>query len=251
MVTERLLISAGKCTVELGNMEPIMANVFYHSAEIRWFLPGLDQRDEFLKWFRLQDQLALNVEKEYDSRTETEPFVKQELERTDEYLLLPDCDTASVKQRQGRLEVKALVAGPRPFAVGAATGRLDQWVKWSFEPSDAIADQFEVEIDQSGPWRKVVKKRYLQKYSFDSGLVAVSPDQQPDTGCSIELTVTDVKANVGTWLTFGFEAFGPSGRVMALLGEAVAHFFAAHGSPPVRLEGRDSLSYPAWLAMLR
>ena len=98
--------------------------------------------------------------------------------------------------------------------------------------------QLEIELDQSGPWRKVVKKRYLQKYSFDSGLVAVSPDQRPDTGCNIELTMIDVKATTGTWLTFGFEAFGPSGRVMALLDEAVQHYFTVHGPAPVRLEGR-------------
>ena len=79
----------------------------------------------------------------------------------------------------------------------------------------------------------------------------MSPDERPDVGCNIELTVVDVKADIGTWLTFGFEAFGPSGRVMALLDEAVRHFFAAHGPTPVRLDGRDSLSYPAWLATLR
>jgi hypothetical protein len=38
---------------------------------------------------------------------------------------------------------------------------------------------------------------------------------------------------------------------MALLDKAVQHFFAAHGKPPVQLDGRDSLSYPAWLALLR
>ena len=229
-----------------------MTDSFYHSAEIRWFLAGRDQQDEILKWFRLQDQLPLSVEKEYDPISATGPFVKLELERTDEYLLLPDSDTVSVKQRQGKLEVKALVAGPRPFALGGVIGRVDQWVKWSFEPSDKQRSKdLEVELDLTGPWRKVVKKRYLQKYSFDSGLVAVSPDQRPETGCNIELTVIDVKANIGTWLTFGFEAFGPSGRIMALLDEAVQHYLTVHGPAPVRLEGRDSLSYPAWLALLR
>jgi hypothetical protein len=38
---------------------------------------------------------------------------------------------------------------------------------------------------------------------------------------------------------------------MVLLDEAVQHYFTVHGSAPVRLEGRDSLSYPAWLALLR
>ena len=73
----------------------------------------------------------------------------------------------------------------------------------------------------------------------------MSPDERPDTGCIIELTAIDVKANVETWLTFGFEAFGPSSRVTALLDEAV------HGPAPIRLDERDSPSYPAWLARLR
>ena len=222
-----------------------------HSAEIRWFLREQNQWSEMLKWFQLEDQLPLKEEGTYDPKLVTGPFVKLELERTDEYLLFPASDTVSVKQRQGKLEVKVLVSGPRPFSLGGVIGCLDQWVKWSFDPSDAIADQLKIEMDQSGPWRKVVKKRYLQKYSLDSGLTAVSPDQRPDTGCNIELTVINVKATIGTWLTFGFEAFGPSGRVMAILDEAVQHFFTAHGPAPVRLEGRDSLSYPAWLAMLR
>jgi hypothetical protein len=228
-----------------------MPDKFYRSAEARWFLPGQNQRDEILKWFRLQDQLPLNEEGAYDPKTANGPFIKQEKERTDEYLTLPDCETVGVKQRQGKLEVKTLVAGPRFFSMNAVVGRKDQWVKWSFSPSDPIANQLEIELDQSGPWREVIKKRWLQKYSFDSGsLVAVSPDQRPDTGCNVELTAINVQATIGTWLTFGFEAFGPSGRVLALLDEAIRHYFAAHGPTPVQLDGRDSLSYPVWLAML-
>jgi hypothetical protein len=177
--------------------------------------------------------------------------VKLEQKRTDEYLLVPNCSTVGVKQRQGKLEVKALIAGPRPFSLGGVVGRVDQWVKWSFDPSEAIATQLEIELDQSGPWRRVVKKRHTQKISLDSGgPVSVPPDQRPETGCNIELTVIDVEATLRTWLTFGFEAFGPSARVMALLDEAVTHFFAVHGPPPVSLDGSDSLSYPAWLATL-
>lgn len=28
-----------------------MPDIFYHSAEIRWFLPGQGQRDQVLSWF--------------------------------------------------------------------------------------------------------------------------------------------------------------------------------------------------------
>jgi hypothetical protein len=225
-----------------------MANVFFGSAELRWFLHNQQDRlAQTLKWFRLQDQIPLREEGKYDPKTVTESFVKLEGERRDEYLLFPDCDTVGVKQRQGKLEVKAVVSGPRPFSLSsvAVAGRIDQWIKWSFV--SRLQKELEVELDQAGTWKEVVKHRYLQKYSFDSGqMVAVSPDDQPKTGCSAELTKIYVAGD--SWLTFGFEAFGSSGRVTAMLDEAVGHYFNVHGRPPVPLEARDSLSYPAWLA---
>jgi len=228
-----------------------MPDRFYHSAELRWFLPQEDEKGQLLRWFCMQEQLPLHEEGRYDPQAITAPFVKRERERVDEYLLLPKSETVGVKRRQGRLEVKALVAGPRPFSLGGVVGRADQWVKWSFTPSEPIAHPLETELERAGPWRQVVKSRYLQKYSFDSGRpVAGSPDQRPDSGCVIELTRINVEANVEAWLTFGFEAFGLPGQVVGLLDEAVAHFFAVHGLPPVALERSDSLSYPAWLTRL-
>ncbi len=113
-------------------------------------------------------------------------------------------------------------------------------MKSSFDPSEAIATQFEIELDKSGPWRRVVKKLYAQKISLNSRRArlgtarTVSKDR-----LNIELTVIDVQATLRTWLTFGFEAFGPSGRVVALLDQAVEHFFAAYGPPPVSLDGSE------------
>ncbi len=176
---------------------------------------------------------------------------KQELPRTDEYLLLPNCETVGVKQRQGRLEVKALVAGPRPFAQDGVAGRVDEWVKWSLKPAASIASALEAELHQSGVWCTVEKRRSTQKYAAVAGGVApVSPDAWPDAGCNIELTLAGVGRERESWLTFGFEAFGPPDQVGGLLAEAVAHFFAAHGLPPLTLSQDSSLSYPAWLARL-
>lgn len=230
-----------------------MSNTFYHSGETRWFLPEQARWDELLNWFTREGQLKLVTESgNYIPQPKAAPFVKQERKRTDEYLLLPDCDTTGIKQRQGRLEIKPLVAGPRPFVVGDAAGRMDQWVKWSLKPSENIKTSLEADLHMSGPWRNVEKRRFTQKYSFDSGsLIPVSPDAWPNTGCNIELTLLNTKASIENWITFGFEAFGPSGEVIALLNEALPYFFTAHGSAAVLLDGRDSLSYPAWLAMLR
>jgi hypothetical protein len=229
-----------------------MLNNFLQSAEIRWFWPGHAQWDELLAWFTRQGRLPLVTETgQYVSQPDAGPFVKQERPRTDDYLLLPNCQTVGVKQREGRLEVKALVDGPQPFAQGNVSGQLDQWVKWSLQPSAEIALPLTADLQQSGRWLGVTKRRYTQKVALVGGkLTAVSPDTFPATGCSIELTLVDVAAHNGRWLTFGFEAFGQTDR-SRLLHQAMTHFFTLHGPPPLALMTRNSLSYPAWLAQLQ
>jgi hypothetical protein len=224
----------------------------FHSAEARWFLSGAEKWDELLYWFTRQGRLPLVQETgNYVPDPDAAPLVKQERPRTDDYLVLPNCETVGVKQRQGRLEVKALVAGPRPFALGAVAGRVDAWVKWSLQPSAAIALPLEADLQQSGRWRQVEKRRCTQKYAHASGgLTAVSPDAWPEAGCSVELTLLRVAAGVPEWVTFGFEAFGSAAQAEALLIEAVTHFFIAHGPAPLRLAEQASLSYPAWLTGL-
>ena len=229
-----------------------MPDNFVHSAELRWFLPGQERWNELLYWFRWRDRFPLKIEGAYARTESPEAFVKQEKPRTDDYLCLPICDTCGIKQREGRLEVKTLVAGPIPFNSGTAIGRTEQWAKWLFVPSAALTDQLKMELEQSGSWCSVAKQRNAQKISLEARRpVAVSPDVFPATGCNIELTAINVMARNDVWVTFGFEAFGASGRVMALLDEVVQYFFAMHGPAPVRLDGRDSLSYPAWLSVLR
>jgi hypothetical protein len=230
-----------------------MPDAFSHSAELRWFLPTHDRWNELLKWFTKNGELLTFVENADSSqKTPTDLRVIKELQRTDSYLLLDGSDTVGVKQRQGRLEIKAIVSVPRPFALAGVTGRVDQWVKWSFKPADSIAQQLENGLEQSGPWCKVEKQRCLQKYSLDSGSPeAVSPKSFPITGCNIELTQLKADAKSSAWITFGFEAFGKSAKVLAALHDAMETYFKVHNSPPVPLEGRDSLSYPSWLAVLR
>lgn len=223
---------------------------FYHSAEARWFSTAIEKKDVSLRWFRQGDFLPLVVE------GDTAPagaYVKVEGLRTDHYLCLPCSDTTGVKQRQGKFEIKSLVAGPRPWAGHGLTGRIDQWVKWSFEDKDkdfraALADK----LNMSGKWTAVAKTRYLQKYSCDGGSLAlVSPDERPMSGCNVELTSVEVGASVSDWITLGFEAFGDPGDTFKLLKDTLQDFFSRCGPPPVQLNGHDSLSYPTWLAMLR
>ena len=94
-----------------------MIDKFYHSAEIRWFLKG-DRLNDLLGWFTRENELKLKTETgDYERQPNSPPFIKQDRSRTDEYLLLPACDTVEVKQRQGRLKIKSLVATARPFEI--------------------------------------------------------------------------------------------------------------------------------------
>ncbi|GIK75066.1 MAG: hypothetical protein BroJett021_40540 [Chloroflexota bacterium] len=228
-----------------------MQNPFFLSAEIRWFWPHQGQWDKALAWFTQQGQLNVVAESPpYVRQPDAAPFVKQEAPRTDEYLLLPNCETVGIKQRQGRLEVKGRVSGPRSFALDAVTGRTDQWVKWGLKPSQEITSKLESDLRQAGMWRSVEKQRLLQKYALLGDKVsAVSPDSWPNAGCNVELTLLHIDGNDNDWMTFGFEAFGESDpdHLMVLLDTTIRHFFAVHGPTPVALREADSFSYPAWL----
>jgi hypothetical protein len=222
---------------------------FAHSAELRWFSPLIEREAEFLAWFHQADTLTLVKEGEVAPSV---PYVKEERPRTDQYLCLPCTDVTGVKQRQGKFEIKSLVAGPRPWAAHGLTGRIDQWVKWSFDDEDIVfREALAGKLNGSGKWAAVEKKRYLQKYSCASGeMKLVSPEDRPPSGCNVELTLIDVDASVSQWLTLGFEAFGEPGDTFKLLHDALDEFFTRCGPPPLPLSGHDSLSYPTWLALL-
>lgn len=204
------------------------------SAEVRWFFPGA-WPDEVRRWFGAGRQL------------------EAEGEREDRYLLFPECETVGVKLREGKLEVKARVSGPGPFAVAdGVRGRTDQWVKWSFA-SEGL-QTLTGDLLRSGRWVGVRKERYLRKYSVDSGQVEEVPPRQkplPVSGCNVELTAVGVDAEPASWYSLGFEAFGNPAGLAGTLEEAVRSFFAVNGGMPgVTLSERESLNYPAWLATL-
>lgn len=203
-----------------------------HSAEIRWFIPGPlpgDVRD----WFGAGQGLT------------------PEKARDDAYLFFPGCDTVGVKLREGKLEVKAVVSPPRPLHLGdGVNGRTDQWVKWSLGSEGLKA--LEDDLRQSGRWVEVRKERYLRKFSADGETpVEVPAREKPDRGCNAELTCIRVDGDPGEWFSIGFEAFGPAGGVGKTLDDTLRLFFGRHGGVPgLRLTGRESMSYPVWLATL-
>lgn len=238
-----------------------------HSAEVRWFHPH-PPSEELLRWFLANRRLP------------------PEDDRRDRYLWFPECDAVGVKQRESRLEVKARVSGPHPLALDPAppprpdgppgdpregrtalgSGRAERWVKWSL--ASAALPQLQDDLNASGRWLAVDKRRWLLKWEATTGGVveAAAPDPgragdtenqegnarrpRPDTGCNVELTaVSLVDAAPPAWTSLAFEAFGAPATLDATLRATLVAFFRDRGAPPgVRLDGRASLSYPAWLA---
>ncbi len=206
------------------------------SAEVRWFISGA-LPGEVLSWFK------------------SGQAIDSEGVQVHQYLLFPDCQSVGVKLREGRLEIKAILAISQPLSLEPGIqGRTEEWVKWSFE-SEGLQSVVPA-LHQAGCWLKVYKERFLRIFSADgSTLVEViaRPGRESGSplrmGCTIELTRIEIEINPRFWFSLGFEAFGPSALAPKVLLEATRLFFRGHGGMPgISLGERDSLSYPAWLA---
>ena len=209
----------------------------FRSGEVRWFFRGESSSDVH-RWF------------EVGGHGRSEP------ERTDEYLRLPDCETASVKLRDGRFEIKARTSSPiRVEYTDRVRGFCDTWVKWSSSAGDVA--QFRRQfVRAEDDWLCITKKRYLRLISLENDEPAEIGVGQSwlSRGCQVELTdigvrpARDEPGPSGTWWSLSFEAFGQSETLRESLDLAVPVFFAE--APPVALDYDSSLSYPAWLNRL-
>ena len=217
----------------------------YRSSEVRWFFAG-ELPADVREWFVVGDH------------------VRGEPVRTDEYILLPDCRTVSLKIREGRLEVKARTLAPEPVTYAHdVKGMRDNWVKWS---SNTVAVEALEELVSRADERRLIvtKHRRLRTYS----LHGEAPEEvdgsvvRLEDGCQIELTEISVswahpryRSNVpdeeqasSTWWTLSFEAFGAPERITANLDRVMTLIFRS--APPMQLPRDASRSYPAWLAMI-
>ncbi len=209
----------------------------FRSGEVRWFFRG-ESPGEVHRWFEAGNN------------------VRGEAERTDEYLKLPDCETASVKLRDGKFEIKARTSSPvRVEYARAIRGLCDTWVKWSSSAGDLaqFRSQF---VRAEDDWLYVTKKRYLRLFSLEGDEPAEIGVGQSwlSRGCQVELTNIAVRSAredaepPGTWWSLSFESFGQSETLRESLDLVVPAFFAE--TPPVTLDYASSLCYPAWLNRL-
>lgn len=170
-------------------------------------------------------------------------------ERTDEYLVLPGCSTASVKLREGRFEIKVITGDPEPVSWSdTIAGTRDTWVKWSRTLSDPDA-LGELTGGDDAQWVRVAKRRSLRLVSLDGEAPA---EIEPGTlrlhnGCQFEFTRVVFAAGdrKDPWWSFSFEAFGKPGEVTRNLESGAAFVF--QNPPPLALPKDQSMSYPYWL----
>ncbi len=198
------------------------------TAEIRWFLRGYPESG-LSEWLQ-----GLNGIFE-----EQEP-------RDDLYLLFPGQEGLGIKLREGRLEFKKRLGVSRDHLLGPATGQVETWIKWSFQAATGIHSEG-AQLEGSGHWITVSKKRYLQKYGIDpeGSLVLPPSGGYPEMGIVAELS--GLQINGADWWTIGLECFGRAGEVQALLlanGDRILKDI-----PVTALHPANCMGYPEWIGM--
>ncbi len=225
-------------------------NLLFNSAEIRWFLPPSEDWETALEWFLGKGNEKINLTMNYslDGISLFENIKKEEL-RTDEYLIIPQCTTVGVKQRQGKLEVKARIGEKENYRNEPLSGIIDYWSKWSLQPSETNFSTLEKDLQHSGEWLKINKIRYLLKLSrSENSISIVTPDAWPEKGCQVELTQVWADGSDEKWTSFGFEAFGGSFQNLGhTLKDSILFFISKKNQPTFLFSTQNSLSYPAWL----
>lgn len=208
-----------------------IADETYKSREIRWFLQEENQLDHILQWLK-----GHNEGPGENDITE---------ERTDKYLMLPGDETMSIKQRNGKIEIKQRTEILKEVYQlnGNKTGQLEEWVKYVFTSvKDAnsfvkkIFDRKEEEII----WQDVKKKRLSVKITEKKygRWQFHNPAVKSEQGCQIEYTTITIAGK--SYYTFAMEWFGENPPVLdkTLLHEILGE---------IKLELKDSTAYPGFL----
>jgi hypothetical protein len=226
----------------------------FQSAEIRWFLPASADWEISLKWFLGDDSSnASHTPKSISDKICNSKNIKREELRTDEYLIMPHCTSVGVKQRQGKLEVKAQIGMSEKYLNNSFSGEINCWSKWSLQPNNINLMALEKDLQDSGRWIKIHKTRYLLKLSLsENTIIEVSPEDWPEKGCQVELTQVRTDANSRNWISLGFEAFGGTFEKMEKnLKDSISFFFSKRNNPPMVLSSNNSMSYPLWLQIFQ
>lgn len=176
-------------------------------------------------------------------------FQPLEEERTDVYLVLPQCRSVGVKARGGesggKFEVKAL-SEPIEFAPATLFGHsvgVERWVKWSYGEPPVSGFISALVTGNHSDWLTVEKRRWTRKFTLDAErLVELAPNERPDAAANVELVAVRAKGQ-DSW-GIGVEAFGPQRLASTILSSTLSRF--ADRTPG--FEDLRSLSYAGFVS---
>jgi hypothetical protein len=212
-----------------------------YSAEMRWFFKNRAEIKLIEKWFNTQGL-----------------FLANKWDRADIYLWQPGLNKLNVKIREGKIEVKILLAdrGVTAFA-NHNTGLANDWVKYSFglqesdEENEKLLQQFSEQPGevQKQIWVRVDKERLLIKFSVDpvnNSWNKVPENTWPEEGCGVELT--RIRVHDKTYYSFGLEAFSKTRQEPRNLEITLQHIIPE--IQVIYLNHHHSNSYPGFLQEL-
>lgn len=158
-------------------------------------------------------------------------------------LYLPSEDPAlNLKMRDDQLQIKRRLAGPLRTSFGPkATGRCEQWGKWSFDLANASSP-----LSEENPtdlWVTVDKTRHQLSIPPDDQS-SLTPDlpASPSATIEVELTTFDVEEE-SAW-TFCIETEGPVSSLVDTLVTAGPFLL---NDIPLSLPADQSFGYTRWL----
>lgn len=202
------------------------------TAEVRWFFDG-PLPDAVWLWFKQHalhpGQLRFSTLKDY-------------------YLVFQQSACASVKLREGRLEVKSYVEDS--WVEADYPGSYQVWEKWS----QYLGMGF-TEGKVEGDWLEMRKTRSLRTFAYVAGVLKeMMADNADGEGCQVELVELEAKGR--SFYSLSFEATGEPDERRRLLIETVNHVLLTvpeelKTSKKLFFSTRNSCSYPEWLLQVK
>lgn len=195
------------------------------TAEVRWFWRGKPSEELIRDFFTGPYAAELGF---------SEP-------RTDDYFIFDRASTVGLKQREGKLELKALVED--------AKGKISMpdfqiWEKRSVMEESSLDESLKFEEG----WLSVTKARLLRRFKqIDDAVREVAPEQISGTNCQLEISAITCKDQ--DYWSYCLECYAEDG-----LPEKYFEIFYRHLSGnrlvPKATEESEPQSYPVFLSQL-
>lgn len=222
-------------------MQPSVGSPF-SSIETRWFFGGGDgDRATIKRWF--EDYSP------FEKATDIAPveWAGRKNDEPDTYLLLPGYEDMGIKWREGKLQVKGLVADVGASAYsGRHSGHVQRWIKWTYAAVPAaLRTLFSDDGADDRTLVPVYKTRAVRLVEIEASgeFAEVASSEWIRQGVAFEMT--DLHLAGEEFYTIAFEAFPDTDCLRTHFDSVVGAFLQGLEGP--RLDLARSMSYPAWL----